>query len=82
MMASIMGIDRFDFDLHVRPKIENGLVELFDYLNNLIPEYEGQIKKSILEYYFRIGLENQIHPELLSILRVKRVYYKGQYQLL
>ena len=79
MMASIMGIDRFDFDLHVRPKIENGLIELFDYLNNLIPEYEGQIKNSILEYYFRIGLEYQIHPELLSILRVN---YKGQHQLL
>lgn len=81
LVPIILGIDRVDFDLDVVPKIEKGLIELFDYLNNFINEYykKSQIKNSILEYHFRIGLESQIHPELLALVRE---HYKGQHPLL
>lgn len=81
LVSIILGIDRVDFYLKVRPKIENGLVELFDYLNNFVNEYckKTQMKNSMLEYHFRIALESQIHPELLAIVRE---HYKGQHPLL
>ena len=81
LVSIILGIDRMDFYLKVRPQIEKGLVELFDYLNNFIDEYckKTQMKNSMLEYHFKIALESQIHPELLAILRE---HYKGQHPLL
>lgn len=81
LISIILGIDREDFYLKIRPKIEQGLVELFDYLNNFIDEFgeKTQIKKSMLEYHSRIKLESQIHPELLTLVRE---HYKGQHPLL
>jgi hypothetical protein len=81
LVSIILGIDRVDFYLKVRPKIEKGLIELFDYLNNFIDEYckKTQKKNSMLEYHFRIALGSQIHPELLALVRE---HYKGQHPLL
>ena len=81
LISIILGIDRVDFALKFRPKIEKGLVDLFDYLNNFIDEYckKTQMKNSIIEYHFRIALESQIHPELLGLVRY---HYKGEHLLL